>query len=374
MHLEPIRVLNLFSIMNRGGAETMVMNYYRNIDRSKVQFDFMVHREERGAYDDQIESLGGRIYRMCPIYPQNFRIYKKKLKDFFSEHKEYKIIHGHMSELGVFAYEEAERAGVPIRICHAHNAPNGFDMKTLFREYFKYKSKKYITHRFICGQEAGKWLFGKENKEKFILMNNAIDSKQFIYNEQISTKVKKELDIEGKFVIGHIGRFNIQKNHEFLIDIFSEIYKHNKNSVLLLAGTGELQKKIKEKVINLELKDKVRFLGVRTDVPQLLQAFNVFLFPSLFEGLPVTMVEAQAAGIKCFISDNIPKEVILTDLVEVISLKKSKNYWAEQVLKVKSNLEKRNMYNDILKVNYDINKNAKWLSEFYLDEYNKCSQ
>lgn len=372
--MEPIRVLNLFTIMNRGGAETMVMNYYRNLDRSKVQFDFMVHREERGAYDDEIEALGGRIYRMCSIYPQNFKIYKKKLKVFFDEHKEYKIIHGHMSELGAFAYQAAKDAGVPVRICHAHNAPHGFDIKTLFREYFKFKSNKHLTHRFICGQASGEWLFGKKYKDKFILMNNAVDCESFICNNQISTNMRKKLEIEDKLVIGHIGRFNVQKNHSFIIDVFSEIYKKDSNMVLLLTGTGELEEEIKEKVRKLGLVNVVKFLGVRSDIPEIMQAIDIFLFPSLFEGLPVTLVEAQAAGVKCFISDCIPKQVILTDLVEVISLKRGKKYWAEQIFKAKNNINKKNMYSVMRKVNFDIKDNAKWLSNFYQEEYAKYSR
>lgn len=365
--MEPIRVLNLFTIMNRGGAETMVMNYYRKIDREKVQFDFLVHREEEGAYEKEIKELGGRIYRMPPIYPQNFSLYKKKIREFFEEHKEYKIIHSHMSELGYFALREAKRQGIPVRICHAHNAPHGFEWKMLVRNYFKKKMMPYLTHMFMCGKESGDWLYGKEHEDKFIQLNNAIDAEKFRYNEKKEQEIRKELDVEGKFVIGHVGRFFKQKNHTFLIDIFKEIQEKKKNAVLLLVGTGELKEEIEHKVKDLGLEKKVRFLGVRSDVNKIMECFDVFLFPSLFEGLPVTMVEAQAAGNLCIISDSIPRECCITKNVRIYSLEKDANSWADFVISESQNYEKKDMYDDIVNAGFDINKNAKWLEEFYIN-------
>lgn len=364
--MEPIRVLNMFTIMNRGGAETMVMNYYRNIDRTKVQFDFLVHREEKGAYEDEIEALGGRIYRMIPLYPQNFSQYKKMIRGFFEEHKEYKIIHSHMSELGYFAFKEAKRQGIPVRICHAHNAPHGWDMKMFMREYFKRRMIPYLTHMFMCGIESGRWLYGKDNEEHFIQLNNAIDAEKFRYNSAIEQKVREELNLEDKLVIGHVGRFNKQKNHEFLIDIFYEIQKIKENAVLLLIGNGDLEDKIKLKVEQLHLEDKVRFLGVRSDIYRLMQCFDVFLFPSLFEGLPVTMVESQAAGNLCIISDVIPIECCITDNVRRISLEKSSRAWAEQVVDEIEDYEKRDMKSVIVSAGFDIVQNSKKLEEFYI--------
>ena len=294
---EPIRVLNLFTIMNRGGAETMVMNYYRNIDRTKVQFDFLVHRDEKGAYDDEILSLGGKIYHMIPIYPQNFLTYKKMLREFFNEHKEYKIIHSHMSELGYFAFKEAKKQGIPIRICHAHNAPHMWDLKMIMRTYFKKMMMSYITHMFTCGNEAGEWLYGKKNLKNMIMLNNAVDAKKFEYDKNKANRLKIEMGLKDKFVVGHVGRFNVQKNHIFLLEIFNELYKIDDSSVLLLAGMGEEEDKIKQKVKELNLDNVVRFLGVRNDVDNLMQVFDIFLFPSLYEGLPVTLIVAQSSGL-----------------------------------------------------------------------------
>lgn len=364
-----VRVLNMFTIMNRGGAETMLMNYYRNMDRTKVQFDFLVHRQERGAYDDEIEALGGRIYRMIPIYPQNFAKYKKMLKEFFNEHKEYKIIHSHMSELGYFAFKEAKKQGVPVRICHAHNAPHGWDLKMVMRTYFKKAMMPHITHMFMCGEESGEWLFGKKNKDKFIQLNNAIDAKKFIYKPEVAMQMRMELDIENKFVVGHVGRFNEQKNHVRLISIFNEIQKIKPNSVLLLLGNGYLEDKCRKLVNDLGLNEKVKFLGVKSDVHKYLQTFDVFLFPSLFEGLPVTMVEAQASGLHCYISNMIPKQCILTGNVDVFDLNDFDEKIARDLLDKHLLFKREDMYKVIKDKGFDIKNNVKELEEFYCNVY-----
>ncbi len=362
------RVLNLFTIMNRGGAETMVMNYYRNIDREKVQFDFMVHRQEEGAYEQEIRELGGKIYRMIPIYPQNFKKYQKMICDFFDVHDEYDIIHSHMSELGYFVLKEAKKRGISVRICHAHNAPHGWDLKMFMRTYFKWQIKKYYTHMFVCGIESGDWLFGRENRDKFIMQNNAIDAEKFRYTLDKSALEKEKLSLQDKLVVGHVGRFNKQKNHEFLIEIFREIHKLNNSAVLVMVGTGELENQIKEKTTREQQEKSIIFLESRDDVNDIMQAFDLFLFPSLFEGLPVTMVEAQAAGLQCFISDKIPQECILTNNVEVIGLTESAEQWAKTILNSMKDFERKDTYQEIRKKNFDIKKNAEWLEEFYLNE------
>lgn len=370
--MEPIRVLQCFTIMNRGGAETMIMNYYRNIDRNKIQFDFLVHREEKGAYEDEIEKLGGKIYRMPNIHPKNFKEYKKLIAKFLKEHKEYKIIHGNFSELGYFLYREAKRQEVPTIIVHAHNYSNVFDAKSIFRFYWKHAMRPYVTHMFTCSQVAANWLFGKKLAKNSIMMNNAIDSKNFSFDKDKSINMKKKLGIENKFVIGHVGRFNIQKNHEFIIDIFKEIKMKNENSVLILVGSGELEEKIKEKVTNNNLKESVIFLGNRSDINDVMQAFDIFLFPSIFEGLGVVLIEAQAAGLKCFTSEGaVPMEAQITDLLKYIPLNHGAQVWANEILKYKDGYERNNTFNYILKSNFDIKNNTKWLEEFYLNEYYK---
>jgi len=364
--MEPIRILQVFTIMNRGGAETMIMNYYRKMERSKIQFDFLVHRQEEGAYDAEIENLGGRIYRMPPIHPKQFITYKQEIAKFLHQHKEYKIIHGNCSELGYFLYKEAKKQGVPTIICHAHNSKMSLDLKAPFRLYWKYACRKYITHMFSCSAAATEWFFGAKNESKAIVMNNAVDVNRFSFSSYKAKAMKEKLGLTDQFIIGHIGRFNVQKNHDFLIDIFYQIKKKCDRAVLILVGAGELETKILQKVEKLDLKDSVFFLGTRADINEIMQAFDVFLFPSLFEGLPVTMVEAQAAGLQCIISDTIPSEVKITDLIHFVSLNKSATYWADETLKYKEYYKRENQYQQIASNGYDIKANAKWLEEFYL--------
>ncbi len=366
---QPIRVLNMFTIMDRGGAETMVMNYYRHIDRTKVQFDFLVHREQRGAYDDEIEALGGRIYRMCPVYPQNFARYKRDLRGFFQAHPEYKIIHSHMSELGYFAFREAEQQGVPVRICHAHNAPHGFDAKMIVRTYLKKRMMPYLTHLLMCGEESGKWLYGEKNKSRFIMLNNAINAASYTYDLSKRVELRRQLGLADELVIGHVGRFNPQKNHPFLLDIFAALLKKEPNAVLLLVGGGEGMPKMQEKVQELGIAEHVHFLGVRSDVANLMQVMDVFVFPSLYEGLPVTMVEAQAAGLPCIISDKVPPECILTEgLVDIMPLSASPEVWAEKVLSKRA-IPRTDRRDEIAAHGFDITTEAVKLQEFYLKAY-----
>lgn len=367
---EPIRVLNLFTIMNRGGAETMVMNYYRNIDRNKIQFDFLVHREEEGAYEKEILKLGGRIYRMPPIYPKNFSLYKKKIKEFFKEHPEYKIIHSHMSELGYFAFKEAKHQNIPVRICHAHNAPHGFDSKMIVRNYFKHAMMSYITHMFTCGEEAGLWLYGRKNKNNLIQLNNAIDAKKFNYNKDISLDVKNKLGLNNKFVVGHVGRFAKQKNHIRLLKIFNSLLKKRHNSILVLVGSGDFDSECKKYIQENCLEDKILKLGTRGDINNILQGFDIFLFPSLFEGLPVSIVEAQASGLQCFISDIIPAQCIITNNVCTFSLSDNDNTIANKIIKKNEIYQRKEMYQRIVDAGFDIENNVKWLEGFYAKRCN----
>lgn len=367
MSAEPIRVLNLFTIMNRGGAETMVMNYYRNIDRNKVQYDFMVHRQERGAYDDEIEALGGRIYRMPPVRPWTANEYRRIVRGFYAEHPEYRIIHSHMSELGYYDFMEAEKAGVPVRICHAHNRPYGLDLKSPVRWYYKTMMRPHITDLFTCGEESADWLFGRKNRSRFVQMNNAIDAKQYAYCLQTRQRMRRTLGIaEDQLVIGHVGRFDPQKNHKLIIDIFQAVRMENPKAILLLVGydSGEGGKEIHQKVDQLGLTPWVKFLGVRSDVADVMQAMDVFLFPSLFEGFGIVALEAQASGLPALVSERIPSECMITDLIHKESLKHDTNQWAKSALQLVQ-IPRRNTYEEIKTAGFDIVENAKWLQAFY---------
>lgn len=376
--MEQIHVLVLDTVMDRGGAEAMIMNYMRNINRDIIKFDFLTNRDYRAAYEDEIESLGGKVYHMCPMYPGKFHRYKKEVREFLKEHPEYKIIHSNLEERSYLPLKVAKKMGVPVRISHSHNRPLGINPKLIVRYYFRFMLKFYNTHMFACGEEAGNWLYGKKNRSNVTIMNNAVDANQYRYNPEVSKEMKKQLGIEGKKVIGHVGRFFPQKNHGFLIDIFNEIHKKDKDTVLLLVGGGELddalKNQIKEKVKALGLEDAVQFLGVREDVDRIVQTFDVFLLPSLFEGLPVTMVEVQAAGLPCVISDKVPIQCDLTGNVWVVPLEESPEKWADVVLDKANNFEKRDTYQQIADAGFDIKSQAKWLEEFYvkvLEESNR---
>lgn len=361
--MEPIRVLQCFTILNRGGAETMIMNYYRNIDREKVQFDFLVHRDEVGAYEEEIKKLGGRIYRLPAIHPLNYFKYRKEASKFLLGHPEYKIIHGHFSELGCWLYRQASKRAVPNIIVHAHNYPTTLDLKSIFRWYWKHRMRRYVTHYFSCSQVAANWLFGKRPKREVIEMWNAIDLDKFAYNQELALELKSRLGLSESFVIGHVGRFNVQKNHSFLIDIFNEIKKQKENSVLVLVGVGELEGTIKEKVAMLGLDKSVLFLGSRDDVCELMHTFDLFLFPSLFEGLPVVMVEAQANGLSCVTSTSVTNQIDLTGNVNFISLEESAEEWATKILN--GGLSRQYNISCLREGGYDVKKSAKWLERYY---------
>lgn len=372
----PERVLVLDTVMDRGGAETMMMNYLRHMDRSKVIYDFLVNRDYKAAYEDEIESLGGRIYRMCPMYPQYFARYKKEFREFLRSHPEYRIIHSNLEERSYFGLRVAREMGVPVRIAHAHNRPVGFDVKSVFREYFRLRLPKYVTHMFACGEEAGDWLFGRKNRSKVIQQRNAIDTSLYRYDAGVAREVRKEFGVDDPdtLVVGHVGRFFPQKNHDFLVDIFAALHRKRPNSVLWLVGGGELNDELKNqiraKVDRLGLHDAVRFFGVRSDVNRVMQGMDCFLLPSLYEGLPVTMIEAQASGLPCVISDRVPAQCDVTGTVAIVPLHDEPDQWAEAVLGHVRKLASRDRATGagaVTKAGFDIIANAQWLERFYLD-------
>ena len=360
----PIRILQVLGEMNRGGAETMIMNVYRNIDHSKIQFDFIVHTNEKCAFDDEILSLGGNIYRVPSYTGLNHLTYIKAWEYFFDNNKQYKMIHSHIRSTASIFLKIAKEYGL-ITIVHSHNTSNRTGFSSCLKKIIQIPIKKasYIDYRLACGREAGKWLFGNSD---FQVINNSIECENFIFNKDKRYSTREIYNLQGKFIIGHIGSFRKVKNHTFLIDIFSAIHKQNKNAVLMLVGDGKLREQMQKKVDNLGLSNNVIFTGIKTNVNELLMSMDVFLFPSIFEGLPVTIVEAQATGIKCIISDTITDEVCFTDLVESISLDKSVEYWAKKVLDSNNGYQRKNYQKAIFDNGYDINSTVTYLEKLYL--------
>lgn len=367
--MKEIRVLQVVTYMGRGGLETMLMNYYRHMDRSKIQFDFLVHRDFEADYDKEILSLGGKIYRMPRLIPWS-RKYRRKLKKFFEEHPEYKIIHVHQDCLSSVALQCAEECGIAVRIAHSHNSNQDKNIKYLIKRHYMKQIPKYATDFFACGKEAGDWMF---SGYPYQILRNAIDVSNYIYSPEKAITIRKTLNIKEDFVIGHVGRFDAQKNHTFLLDIFKECVKMVPNAKLLLVGDGEGKIRMQEKVKSLGLEDKVIFTGVRSDVPDLLQAMDIFVFPSLYEGVPVTMIEAQASGLPCVISDTVPKDCIITsNLVTSMSLLDNLCDWARHIIE-QSRAKRENHLKEIQAAGYDIVTAAKKLEKFYLEKYGELS-
>lgn len=359
----PIRVLQVVTHMERGGLESMIMNYCRHIDREKVQFDFLVHRQERAAFDDEIESLGGRIYRLPRLVPWR-KSYLSALNHFFDEHPEYKVVHVHQDCLSSVILKAAVQHNIPVRIAHSHNASQDKDLKYPVKLWYKRFIPKYATELFACGKNAGDWMF---SGAPYQVINNAIDAAAYAYDPIKRQKIRRQLGFENEFTIGHVGRFNQPKNHPLLLNIFAALLKKEPNAVLLLVGGGEDMPKIQAKAEALGIAEHVRFLGIRSDVAGLMQAMDVFVFPSLYEGLPVTMVEAQAAGLPCIISDKVPPECILTEgLVAVLPLSAEPEIWAAKILE-KKNLPRTDRRSEIAAHGFDITTEAVKLQEFYLE-------
>jgi len=374
----PIRVLFLSAVMDRGGAEVMIMNYYRNIDRTRVQFDFLVPDIRKGLFDDEILSLGGNIYRLCTPHPRHYFKYRLQARRLFREHPEIKILHSNIMGQDLFAFMEAKKAHIPIRITHSHiSRSKPFPkLKGMAIKLMRKAAIKYATEKFACGEEAAKWMFG--TTENVTLMNNAIEVEKYIYNPDTARAVREEFTLGDRFVIGHVGRFADLKNHPFLIDIFSEVVKRKSDAMLMLVGAIDESNPIyistKEKVHALGLDDNVIFTGVRSDVNRIMQSFDVFLLPSLREGFPVVMVEAQSSGLKCVISDHVPIESDITGNVEMISLEKDASYWAEHLLAYNNGYERKDTSEAIKKAGFDIKANAKWLENYYIEQLSKISK
>lgn len=356
-----IRVLQVVNDMHRAGLETMLMNYYRNIDRTKIQFDFLTHRSHRSDYDDEIESLGGKVYYAPRLYPQNYIKYFKWMKRFFNEHPEYQIIHSHIDSMSYLPLLAAKKSGVPIRIAHSHNTAIDKDFKYLLKQYFRFRITSVANTYLACGYEAGKYLFGDK---EFKVIPNAVDAQSFYYDKSIRVKKRKELGFTDEFIIGHIGRISYQKNHKFLIEIFNEIQKLNFKARLLLVGVGEKEDEVRKQIESFNLEKKIEFLGNRSDVNELYQAIDVFVLPSFFEGIPVVGVEAQFADLPCVFSDKTPKEVQFNNKCKFISLEDSAKSWAKEVLEFKDDL-RCNSSDEIINSHYDIKVAHSVLEKYY---------
>lgn len=366
-----IRVLRIMGPVVSGGVDVITMNYYRNIDRNKVQLDFVFDGFRETNIEKEIESTGGKVYKVEPYMNNIF----KNMKQIYRIVKDnnYQIVHSHMNSLSVFPLMAAKLAGAQIRIASNHSTAT---LKEFKRSIFKYLLKPFATvfptHLAACSRHAAIWLFGKRrtNAGQVKIIKNAIDLDDYKYNENVNREVRKELGVSNDtFVVGHVGRFVTQKNHHFIIEVFESILKKQPNSVLLLIGDGQLKPEIQELVTERNLTSKVKFLGIRKDINRLMQAMDVFLFPSLYEGLGNVVTEAQAASTVSIISDKVPDEVKITEYVIELSLKQDADTWAEKAVKFSSGYERRDTSSDLKKQGYEIKSAAKEVVSYYQKLY-----
>lgn len=360
-----VRILHIVSVLNRGGVETLLMNLYRHIDREAFQFDFLCHKKN-GIYENEIKSLGGRIYHVCDMPEVSCFKYRRSLENFFKEHGEYNIVHCHMSSRSGVILREARKSGVPFRIAHVHNSGNsGSIIKKIYKWYSGLKVVKYATSLFACSEAAGRWLYKDRifDSGRVTVLKNSIDTGLFSYDPDKREDIRNLLGLKDSFVVGHVGNFIKCKNHEFLIETFYHVKSIRDNAVLLLAGGGNMLPYIRKKVEQMGLTDSVRFLGVREDVNCLMQAMDIFVFPSVVEGLGMVLIEAQTAGLKCIASDSVPEEVNITGRIDFLSLKLPAAVWAEKILAAAC--DRVNTVTKVVRSGYDAADTAKMLQEFY---------
>lgn len=362
-----IKVLQILPGINRGGLETFVMNIYRSIDRGRIQFEFLTNMNE-GDYSQEILELGGIIHYLPPRR-EGYSRYLRNLQKFFSSHKGYfDAVHYHESSLtSLEPLYFAKKVGIPIRIMHSHSSMvKGNKLHLVMHLLGKLFIGKLATDYLGCSDKALKWMYkysGKLSQSKII--KNGIDTSKFNYNPTIHEEVRNRIKINNQIVIGHVGRFMPVKNHKFLIDIFYEVKKIEPDALLLLVGDGELLGTIKEYSCSLGIQDEIRFLGVRDDINKLMQAMDGFVMPSLYEGLPVVLVEAQASGLPVFCSDTISLMSKLTDNYHILSLKDKPADWAQKIIKEIRKFKRETTTAQIIKAGFDISTTTKLLSDLY---------
>ncbi|WP_350019932.1 glycosyltransferase family 1 protein [Priestia flexa] len=364
-----IRVLHVVGSMNRGGIETFLMNIYRNLDRNKVQFDFAVHTQKKCAYDDEIVNLGGRIFRITPRSKNLFK-HNKDWNNLFKNHLEIQIVHQHVASLTyINGLKFAKKNQVKSRIIHAHNTQSEGKLHYLMHLLNKKRIHKYVTDYFSCSLMASDWLYKgtKLNPRSGKIINNAIDVEKFIFNNDTRKKVREELSLESNFVIGHVGRLAKQKNHLFLIDVFEKVCQRLDNAKLVIVGQGSLKQSITEYINEKGLNNRVEFLGNRSDVNNIMQAMDVFVFPSFHEGLGIVLIEAQTAGLKCFASkEGVPREAKVTESLKFISLESPVDIWADNIVKIFHEKSIRDINPHLIKeAGYEIKNEALSLQKYY---------
>jgi len=358
-----VRILHIFGQLNNGGAENMIMNMYRHIDREKFQFDFATHDPECGFFEEEILHLGGRVYRGMPKYRvYNYFAYQEAWKDFFAVHP-YEIIHIHTTNSAPAILRAAISQNIPIRICHAHSASEASFIRRMIVKCNQKSIRKNATALYGASDQASLFAFGVKSK----VIANGIDAKAFVYDPIRRQQIRKELCISNHtFVLGHVGRFCHAKNHVFLLQLVKKLSDVLPDIKLVLVGDGELFPKIKEQANVLQIMDKIEFLGMRSDISDILQAMDLFVFPSFYEGLPVSVVEAQASGLFCLLSDTItPQVATISELTCFLPIDQMEA-WKQKILQInQASLIRENTLPLIMKSGFDISATCDLLVSLY---------
>lgn len=364
---EPIRVLQIIGIVAGGGVEAVIMNYYEHIDRTKVQFDFIVHNDNKIDITQKVEAMGGKVYKVTPYY-KNPIVFMWDIYKVIKRHH-YRIVHSNMNTLSAFSLFAAWAAGAPVRILHNHSTSSpGETKRNIMKFMLRPFGRLFANHYLACSRLAGEWMYGRKMMDsgKVTIVNNAIDLKKYAFNPQKRNLLRKELGLADEFVIGHVGRFMFQKNHEFLIDVFAEAYKKNPHMALLLVGDGPLRPAMEEKVRKLGLTDHVKFLGLRNNVQDFYHVMDILVLPSHYEGLPVVGVEAQANGLPCLFSTKVTKETRLTHSAQFLDLEAGASMWAEEIISIKCERNKK-AGDELRQAGFEIYKEAEKLVKFYIE-------
>lgn len=370
---KPIRVLHVVAKMERAGLESRIMDIYRNIDRTKIQFDFLTHRIEDGDYDEEIKQLGGVVYHMPALKPWGIFAYLRRLKQFFEQHQEYRITHVHLNTYSGWVQYAALRAGVPVRITHSRNNGYDYDWKMPFKAMSKLIVNRPTTHKFACSHQAGEFLFGKKEilpPNEFQVIPNGFNLSHFSYDPAKRKEIRQTLQINNELAVVHVGRFSYPKNHFFLLEVFKHITEIRQDCKLFLLGEGELHEHIERKARALGLKDLVVFVGSVPNVGDYLNAMDLMVFPSRYEGFGTAVLETQCNGLPTLASDVLPKETKVSPCLEYMSLKlHASKEWAEKALEMYGRIERKDRTSEVRAAGYDIQDTYQLLSEFYLKHH-----
>lgn len=368
-----IRILHMIGTLGIGGSQAFVMNLYRAIDREKMQFDFIVDRPQDTHFIPEIEKMGGKVYYMPLLNGKNLRQVQKAWHSFFVNHPEYKVLHSHVRSYASLYLPIAKAHGVKT-IIHSHNTSNAQGISSYIKAFLQYFLRFQADYYMACSYEAGKWLFGERvcRSEKFKVVKNAIQAKEFIFSETERRCVRKEIGLENQFVLGFLARVSKQKNPLFVIEVMKHLSEIKENALLLFVGDGEMLPEVKRKAMDLGLEKKIIFTGSRTDVGRMLTAMDCYILPSLWEGLGISLIEAQASGLRCVCSDAIQDEAIITDSVDRLSLSLGAQYWAEHIDALDGARIRQDCYRCVKDAGYDIEENSKFMHNFYAELHDSC--